>query len=148
MELMTESKRPVFERSGWPAVGDEGLQVLVVEDDDADAFLIRTALSRNARVRETTIARDGMEALDWLDRNFVWPDVAIIDLQMPRKNGFSLLVELQCRPWASFPRIVLTSSLAKADNVRAILRGADCFLTKPDTIDELGWVLSNALARF
>jgi CheY-like chemotaxis protein len=66
---------------------------------------------------------------------------------MPRKNGFSLLVELRCRPKADFPAIVLSSSSASADNARSKLRGADCFLTKPDSIEELHRLLSIAMAN-
>ena len=93
------------------------------------------------------LAHDGVEALELLDSGLVNPNIAIVDLHMPRKNGFSLLVELRCRPKADFPAIVLSSSAAGADNARSRLRGADCFLTKPDTIEELHRMLSNAMAN-
>jgi CheY-like chemotaxis protein len=123
------------------------LKVLVVEDDDADAYLIRSALKRNPRVSQMVLAHDGIEALELLDSGLVNPDIAIVDLHMPRKNGFSLLVELRCRPNADFPAIVLSSSMAGADSARSKLRGADCFLTKPDTIEELHRMLSSAMAN-
>src|SRR5262249_21276782 len=121
----------------WPAMDGGGLElqndaenlkVLVVEDDDADAYLIRSALKRNPRVTQMVLAHDGIEALELLDSGLVAPSIAIVDLHMPRKNGFSLLVELRCRPNADFPAIVLSSSTASADSARSRLRGADCFL--------------------
>jgi CheY-like chemotaxis protein len=147
---------PVPQPRGWPAmdggglefseIGDE-LQVLVVEDDDADAYLIRSALKRNPRVTQMVLAHDGIEALELLDSGIATPQIAIVDLHMPRKNGFSLLVEMRCRPKADFPAIVLSSSAASADSARSKLRGADCFLTKPDSIEELHRMLSNAMAN-
>jgi CheY-like chemotaxis protein len=141
---------------GWPAMDGGGLefaetgeeiQVLVVEDDDADAYLIRSALKRNPRVTQMVLAHDGIEALELLDNGIATPNIAIVDLHMPRKNGFSLLVEMRCRPKADFPAIVLSSSSASADSARSKLRGADCFLTKPDSIEELHRMLSSAMAN-
>jgi CheY-like chemotaxis protein len=146
---------PVLQPWGWPAMDvsgldlaapDDDLKVLVVEDDDADAYLIRSALKRNPRVSQMVLAHDGVEALELLDSGMIAPSIAIVDLHMPRKNGFSLLVELRCRPKADFPAIVLSSSSAGADNARSRLRGADCFLTKPGSIDELHRLLSGAMA--
>jgi CheY-like chemotaxis protein len=134
--------------AGLAPVSESGLEVLVVEDDEADAYLIRKALERDQRVSVMVFASDGVEALEILDQGWLHPDVAIIDLNMPRKDGFGLLVELQCRPRAVFPRIVLTSSVVKSDAIRSRLRGADCFLTKPDTIEELHFRLSHAIAGF
>ena len=147
---------PLLQPGGWPAMdvsgldfgaSNEDLRVLVVEDDDADAYLIRSALKRNPRVSQMVLAHDGVEALELIDGGLIDPSIAIVDLHMPRKNGFSLLVELRCRPKADFPAIVLSSSSAQADNARSKLRGADCFLTKPNSIDELHRLLSNAMAN-
>jgi CheY-like chemotaxis protein len=123
-----------------------GLQVLVVEDDAADAYLIYRALADNPRVGEITQARDGVEALELLNSGAVEPDLAIIDLHMPRKNGFSLLVELACREDQKFTTVVLTSSKASSDAVRSKLRGANCFLTKPDSVEEFQLLLGEVVA--
>lgn len=120
------------------------LRVLVVEDDEADAYLIQRALNMHPRIGEVYRAVDGIEALDLIDDG-VDPDFAIIDLHMPRKNGFSLLLEFGCMR-RDFPMIVLTSSTARSDAVRSKLRGAAQVLTKPDTVEELEQVLANAVA--
>jgi CheY-like chemotaxis protein len=124
----------------------QGLHVLLVEDDAADAYLIYRTLVENPRVGEIVHARDGVEALQLLDSGAVDPDLAIIDLNMPRKNGFSLLVELASRERPHFATVVLTSSKSNSDAVRSKLRGANRFLTKPDTIEELDLALSNVIA--
>lgn len=126
--------------------GEGDLQILVVEDDSADAYLIFRALSDNPRVGEIVHAWDGIEALEMIESGAIDPDLAIIDLHMPRKNGFSLLVELACRDHPRFSTVVLTSSKASSDAVRSKLRGANHFLTKPDTIEELDTVLARAVA--
>lgn len=124
----------------------EGLQILVVEDDAADAYLIKCALANNPRVGSIRRVTDGVQALRMIEEGDATPDVAIIDLQMPRMDGFKFLVELACRKQHAFPKIVLTSSMARADLVRSRLRGADRVLTKPDTLKELEVMLSHALA--
>jgi CheY-like chemotaxis protein len=126
--------------------GNGDLQILVVEDDSADAYLIFRALSDNPRVGEIIHAWDGIEAMEMIESGAVDPDLAIIDLHMPRKNGFSLLVELACRDQPHFSTVVLTSSKASSDAVRSKLRGANQFLTKPDSVEELDSVLSRAVA--
>lgn len=122
------------------------LRVLVVEDDAADAYLIRQALESDPRVREIVRAKDGVEALSMLENGTIHPDLAIIDLQMPRKDGFSFLVDLACQDEREFPTVVLTSSKARADAVRSRLRGARLVLTKPDTLRELETILHRAIA--
>jgi CheY-like chemotaxis protein len=123
----------------------EGVCVLVVEDDDADAYLIERALSANPNVSGIIRATDGVEALHLVDIGAVDPDVALIDLHMPRKNGFHLLADFAERRSPCFPMVVLTSSTAPTDAMRSRLRGATRVLTKPDSIADLEEVLSAAI---
>lgn len=120
------------------------LNILVVEDDEADAYLIEHALHDHPRVERVMRAVDGVEAMELLEDG-IEPDLAIIDLHMPRKNGFTLLVELGCTQ-AAFPMIVLTSSTARTDTIRSKLRGADQVFTKPDTAEELQAILAKVIA--
>ena len=125
---------------------EDGVCVLVVEDDDADAYLIERALAANPDVRRVVRATDGVEALHLVDIGAVDPDVALVDLHMPRKSGFQLLVEFAERRDPCFPMVVLTSSTAPTDAMRSRLRGATRVLTKPDTVEGLEAVLSAAIA--
>jgi len=122
-----------------------GLQVLLVEDDDADAYLIRRALAKNPWVGEVVLAEDGVEALELFDKGRISPDLAIVDLHMPRKDGLCLLKEFSSRASAHFPSVVLTSSKSSKDVVRAKNRGALEFITKPKTEEELAATLNRVI---
>ncbi|HWE44566.1 MAG TPA: response regulator [Caulobacteraceae bacterium] len=132
-----------------PALSDDstgpGLCVLMVEDSDADAYLIERALFDNPRVAKIVRARDGEEALDLVQRAEVVPDVALIDLHMPRMNGFNLLVALAGHADADFPAIVLTSSSMPQDAARCRLRRAVRVVIKPDTVVEFHAALATAI---
>ena len=122
------------------------LQVLLVEDDDADAYLIERALSANPRVGAIVRARDGVEALELVDARRMKPDLAIVDLHMPRKDGFALLSELAARVTVEFPSVILTSSKRGADALRSRKRGATLFVTKPDSLEKLTAALNRVVA--
>jgi CheY-like chemotaxis protein len=81
-----------------------------------------------------------------VDAGEVTPDLAFIDLNMPRKNGLDLLVDLGERKAGGLPMVVLTSSSSPTDAMRSRLRSASRVLTKPDSIDALGAELSAAIA--
>ena len=109
------------------------LSVLVVEDNEADAYLIRRALFDQPDVGLVVIAQDGVEALRMVDEGEVTPDLAFIDLNMPRKDGFGLLADFADRKHANFPKVVLTSSSAPVDAMRSRMRGAVRVFSKPDS---------------
>jgi CheY-like chemotaxis protein len=124
----------------------ENLKILMVEDDEADAYLIERALRSNPRVGEIVHVRDGVEAIELIDDRQFRPDLALLDLQMPRKDGFSLLLELGLRVTADFPAVVLSSSRAGADRVRSRIRGAAQFVTKPNSIEKMTKALDEIIA--
>lgn len=121
------------------------MQVLLVEDDEADAYLIRRALASNPKVSDVVLAQDGEEALDLFDRRRVFPDLGLVDLRMPRKDGLTFLKELKARPSAHFPCAVLTSSKSGKDQLRARNRGAFEFVTKPKAEPDLRLALERII---
>lgn len=124
-----------------------GLKILMVEDDEADAFLVKRALLSNVRVGEIRHVRDGVEALELIDNHQFRPDLALIDLQLPCKDGFSLLRDLGSRDEADFPAVVLTTSRAREDRWRSHKRGAVQFVTKPNTMEKMTMALGEVIAR-
>jgi CheY-like chemotaxis protein len=122
-----------------------GLFVLLVEDNEADAYLIERALTDNPMVGRVSRARDGEEALAMVKSAEILPDLALIDLHMPRMDGFDLLVAFATQPGLDFPMVVLTSSSARNDAIRSRLRSAVRVLIKPDTVAELYAVLKTAI---
>jgi signal transduction histidine kinase/CheY-like chemotaxis protein len=138
--MMAASEAMTVRRPAARAADD--LCVLVVEDSEADAYLIQRALFNHPAVGQVVHAHDGLEAQEMIDSGAVRPDLAFIDLQMPRLNGLELLVALACRAQCDFPMVVLTSSSLEADRLRSRIRGAVRVITKPNSVDQLGAALT------
>ena len=113
------------------------VQILLVEDSPGDVNLTREAL-RGARIRnQLHVVGDGEEALDFLHRrgehaDAPRPDLVLLDLNLPRKDGRAVLEEVKSDPeLLTIPVIVLTTSAAHEDVARAYAHHANCFITKP-----------------
>ncbi|HZZ34060.1 MAG TPA: response regulator, partial [Phenylobacterium sp.] len=92
-------------------------------------------------VGEIVHVRDGVEALAMVERGGLDPDLALIDLRMPRVDGFALLVAFSNNVDLTFPMVVLTSSSAPDDAIRSRLRNARRVVVKPETIPEMSAAL-------
>jgi CheY-like chemotaxis protein len=107
--------------------------ILLVEDDTADALLISEALREGGHGRIAHRAGDGVAALEWLrvpERSR--PDLIVLDLNTPRMNGWELLAELKADDRLKvIPVVVLTTSAAQQDVTRAYQRHANAYVTKP-----------------
>lgn len=128
-----------------PPLEARKLNILLVEDDEPDAYLIGRALKSNPRVGEVVVADNGFMALEMLDISWVTPDLAIVDLNMPRKDGFALLRDFAAREGRHFPSVILTSSAAKLDSLEAMICGAVEFITKPDSPQKLAAALDRVI---
>ncbi|MEU6313254.1 response regulator [Streptomyces sp. NPDC047014] len=111
--------------------------VLLVEDDEADAMLIEEALSERG-ARNFARATDGLAALEHLrDPHTPVPDLIVLDLNMPRMNGRDLLQVLKNdAALQTIPVVVLTTSAAPEDVSGAYQRHANAYVTKPVNLDE------------
>jgi two-component system response regulator len=118
--------------------------VLIAEDDPVDAWLLGRAFSQAGIDVDTKLVRDGEEALDYLaghddfsDRIIhPFPDVLLLDLKMPRLDGFEVLRAINDNPTFRPPCIVvLTSSELEEDERKARALGADHFISKPSSGD-------------
>jgi two-component system, chemotaxis family, response regulator Rcp1 len=117
--------------------GPKPFHILLVEDDPADQKLIKSAL-RQAGVENSLEATfSGEEALEHLSRALnepeaMLPDFIILDLNMPGMGGLEFLKRLKADPeTAHIPAIVMTSSEAEDDIVRAYRNGANGYIKKP-----------------
>jgi len=89
---------------------------------------------------ETLTAHDGFEAMDQIERHH--PDLMVLDVMMPRMDGWSVLEELEKLPAGERPRVVMVTALASGmDRARAERLGAAAFVPKPFDMDELVGVL-------
>lgn len=116
-------------------------KILVVEDDPAITNLIRTTLDTQEYQYHTT--KNGAEAL--LDAVSYNPDVIILDLGLPDMDGVEIIHKV--RGWSMVPIIVVSARSEDQDKVEALDAGADDYLTKPFSIDELLARLRVALRR-
>ena len=124
-------------------VGD-GHRVLLVEDEEPLRRVLRELLQRDGY--EVIEAADGVQALDQVDRTA--PDVVVLDLNLPRLDGFGVLAHLRARPaTAGLPVIVLTAKGDEDSEVRVFESGAQDFLTKPFRPRALSARLQSLLAR-
>lgn len=113
------------------------IQVLLVEDDAGDVELTKAALG-DARLKlDITVVEDGEKAMDYVRGRMPYtgaprPDVIILDLNLPKKDGREVLNELKCDPFLhDIPVVVLTTSGAEEDIARSYASGANCYVTKP-----------------
>ena len=126
----------------------KGLCVLLLEDDDADAYLTSRALLSLPRVTDVVRARDGQEAVAMLKTSRVVPDIAFIDLQMPTMDGMQFLTACMNENLAKVPLVVLTSSSDWKDALRSRVHGALLVITKPERPSDLVQALSDAIHTF
>jgi CheY-like chemotaxis protein len=124
---------------------EQGLCVLLVEDDEADAYMVHRALWDHPAVGRVVHVRDGVEALATIQVGGLEPDIAFIDLRMPRMDGFELLVAFTDCGDLAFPMVVLTSSSAPDDAIRRRLRNAIRVLIKQETVAEMSAELGSSI---
>jgi two-component system, chemotaxis family, response regulator Rcp1 len=117
-------------------------EILLVEDNPGDARLTMEAL-REGRVRNNLYhVKDGVEAMAFLNREEPFaegpmPDLILLDLNMPRKDGRDVLSEIrQDRRLELIPVVVLTTSEAEQDIVKCYKLHANCYVTKPVDLEK------------
>src|ERR1043166_8521303 len=121
-------------------------RVLIAEDDPSDIFLLQRAFAAAQVPASLHFVRDGQEAIDYLEgeasfadrTTYPLPDLMLLDLKMPRLNGFDVLNWLRQKPGLKRLLVtVLTSSDQPTDINRAYDLGANSYLVKPHIMNEL-----------
>jgi chemotaxis family two-component system response regulator Rcp1 len=113
-------------------------RILLVEDNKADALLIQEALRQVADDHVVDVVTDGEQALAHLRGGGLRPDLVLLDLNLPRKDGREVLAEVKADPaLRSIPVIVLTTSSAPTDVAFAYAHHANCYVRKPLGMDRL-----------
>ncbi|WP_309573253.1 response regulator [Deinococcus sp.] len=109
------------------------IEILLVEDSEADILLTQEAFAEAGVYNRLQIARDGVEALELLRvPGSVRPDVILLDINMPRMNGLEMLSEVKCDPHLmTIPVIMLTTSAAEEDILRSYQANAASYVIKP-----------------
>ncbi|WOI54706.1 response regulator [Parvularcula sp. LCG005] len=124
----------------------KSLNVLVVDDSDADAFTISACLDSCPDVADYMRARDGQEALEILLTSQFKPDLILLDLNMPRIDGFGFIHHYEENSSRSCKIAILSTSGSGTDYHRAVLRNAKTYIVKPPRMSQLRRTL-NELCR-
>jgi chemotaxis family two-component system response regulator Rcp1 len=116
------------------------LKLLIVEDCPSDVWLIKEALKQANIPVQVILAEDGVAALDYMrlvsDGKAVRPDLVLLDLNLPRKNGREVLGELKASPFhRQIPVLMMSSSQADEDIRECYRLNANCYITKPSNLD-------------
>jgi CheY-like chemotaxis protein len=134
--LRPTSARGAFDRGATP------FDVLLVEDNPGDVDLTREALEDAKMYIRLSVVSDGEQALAFLRREGAYadaprPDLIFLDLNLPRLDGRGVLAAVKQDPdLRRIPVVVLTSSAAEQDIVRAYELNANCYVTKPVDLEQ------------
>ena len=119
------------------------IKILLVEDDHDDVDLLKEALDDNNVAYSIDVITDGGLAADYIEKCSAFPDVVILDFNLPRVHGRELLKMIKSKPtFNSIPVVILTTSNAQQDIDFAYREGADNFLIKPTTVQGINVVIS------
>jgi CheY-like chemotaxis protein len=123
-------------------VNAKPIEILLVEDNAADVRLTEEALKEGKVRNNLHVARDGMEALEFLHRQGKFkdatrPDLVLLDLNLPRRDGREVLADIKNDPELKMiPVVVLTTSSAEADILKSYKLHANCYITKPVDLEQ------------
>ena len=123
-------------------MGERSVEILIVEDNEADLFLTHTAL-RDAKVTNAiSVVTNGEEAVQYLRREGKYadatrPDLVFLDLNLPRMNGHEVLAVVKADPdLRSIPVVMLSSSEMQSDIAKAYDQQVAAYVVKPGSLDE------------
>ena len=129
------------------------VEILLVEDNPGDYRLTQEALREGKVYNNLHWAKDGVEALDFLNRRGKHaaaprPDIILLDLNLPKKDGREVLSEIKGdEDLRAIPVVVLTTSKAEEDVLRSYDLHANCYVTKPVDLDKF-IVVVQSIDRF
>ncbi|MFN6514600.1 MAG: response regulator [Nostoc sp. CreGUA01] len=118
------------------------IEVLLVEDNPGDAQLTRIALEDSKISIHLNVVEDGVEAMAFLRKQEKYveaahPDIVLLDLNLPKKDGREVLAEIKAdENLKRIPVVVLTTSQAEEDILKAYNLSANCYITKPVDFDQ------------
>lgn len=117
-------------------------QILLVEDNPADANLVEEAIAEAALEVRFSVLRDGAQAIDFINRidanpTEPGPDIILLDLNLPKVSGEEVLKRVRLSPACGMAQVLIVSSSdARADRERAMALGATDYFRKPSNFDQ------------
>jgi two-component system, chemotaxis family, response regulator Rcp1 len=120
----------------------QSVDILLVEDNPGDVRLIQEALQDGKLLNRVATVTDGQKALAYLRKEGSYaqatrPDLILLDLNIPRKDGREVLAEIKADPHLrSIPVVIVTSSQEEEDILRSYNTHANCYVTKPVDLEK------------
>lgn len=130
-------------------MNERGVKILLVEDNPADARLVKEAFKYFKIENEIFVVEDGLEAMKFLKNeeeydNVQKPDIILLDLNLPRKDGREVLKEIKKdNVLKLIPVVILTTSHAEEDILGTYKNNANCYITKPVDLDQFISVINS-----
>ncbi|MFT2090068.1 response regulator [Paraglaciecola sp. 2405UD69-4] len=127
-------------------VNKKPITILMADDDEDDRLLTKEALEESRVLNDLHCVEDGEELINYLRREgkyadtkqYPWPSLILLDLNMPRKDGREALKEIKADPnLKSIPVVILTTSQQEEDMVKGYGLGAASYITKPVNFEGL-----------
>ncbi|PQJ10734.1 response regulator [Flavipsychrobacter stenotrophus] len=116
------------------------IHILLVEDNEGDIVLTTEALQESKIINRISVVRDGKAAINYFDDlrdTSQWPDLVLLDVNLPKKNGHEVLQFIKTSEhYKRIPVIMLTTSSAERDIISSYNSYANCFITKPIDVAE------------
>ncbi len=124
-------------------------EILLIEDNPGDVRLTQECFKESKISNNLSVVMDGQEAIDFLQRKGKFadaprPDLILLDLNLPRKDGRELLAEIKADPdLRRIPIVVLTISKAEQDILKTYDLHANCFITKPIDLNQFAVIVKS-----
>jgi CheY-like chemotaxis protein len=118
-------------------IRNERIEILLVEDNPGDVELTTLAFEESQFQVHLNVVEDGVAAIEFLNRRSAYvkapyPDMVVLDLNLPKKSGHEVLAEMKAHEnFRRIPVVILTTSLAEEDILRAYNLYANCYIKKP-----------------
>ncbi|MBW1674313.1 MAG: response regulator [Deltaproteobacteria bacterium] len=125
------------------------IEILLVEDNPGDVRLTKEALKEGKVLNKLHVAEDGVEAVEFLNREGNYadmprPDLILLDLNLPKKDGREVLAEIKTNEnLKRIPVVVLTTSRSEEDILKSYNLNANCYITKPVDLDQFILVIKS-----
>lgn len=128
---------------------NDAIKILLVEDNPGDVRLTLEAFKEGKVNNKISVVNDGVEALAFLRKEGEYadvfrPDVILLDLNLPKKDGYEVLAEIKQDPELKrIPVVILTTSEAERDILQTYYMHANCYITKPVDLDQFITVIKS-----
>jgi len=122
--------------------GIKPIEILLIEDNEGDVRLVQEALKEGKLQNRLFVVRDGVEGMDYLlkirkYRDAARPDLVLLDLNLPKKDGYEVLAEIKKhKELKRIPVVILTTSSAETDILKTYNLHANCYIIKPLDLDQ------------